>query len=453
MPTTKCEIVIQAGHQNTPDDKTGGSGPLGKEIDWTPIVADEAVRILRAAAVDALKLDASIKGTSHRWECAIAVSVHFDDPDDGVSGASIGYPKPADKPVATAWKDFYKAIYPFGWMKDNFTSNLSGYYGYKYWNTTDGKFLIEFGDLGNTPQATWLKPRLKWLGALLAHFLSQRLGKGDVPMPPPFEETAPSDSHILSLAALPRLVRAGEKAGASRARRRAAPTGAGGLHPLEARDNENGGDGDHSRELVWRDLSKEDFLSRNRAILDGIIADCNALQETAAPRPLLLTRQEAWAVSYAEMGLDGRGRVDPAHRHSLGERGLLPLPENIRFWNGPQAPDPNTLLPLYENVEEFFLYLRNVKNHRYYANYYAHPGVVGHPDKEAYVTAAIVHGYFYSGNYPHGGRAPVRDILDGIAAGETIPEFMRGTGYVHEGSNILVNRQRNLEIGLRLANA
>ena len=47
-----CDVVIQAGHENTPDDRTGGEGPLGREIDWTPIVANEAVRLLKEAGVD-----------------------------------------------------------------------------------------------------------------------------------------------------------------------------------------------------------------------------------------------------------------------------------------------------------------------------------------------------------------------------------------------------------------
>jgi hypothetical protein len=34
-----CDVVVQAGHENTPDTMTGGEGPLGKEIDWTPVVA------------------------------------------------------------------------------------------------------------------------------------------------------------------------------------------------------------------------------------------------------------------------------------------------------------------------------------------------------------------------------------------------------------------------------
>jgi len=49
------DVFIQAGHENTPDNKTGGEGPLGNEIDWTPIVADEATRILRQAGISTIR--------------------------------------------------------------------------------------------------------------------------------------------------------------------------------------------------------------------------------------------------------------------------------------------------------------------------------------------------------------------------------------------------------------
>jgi hypothetical protein len=67
MPTKSCDILIQAGHENTPDGATGGEGPLGNEIDWTPIVANEAVAVLRAAGVNAVKEDASIKHTDRAF--------------------------------------------------------------------------------------------------------------------------------------------------------------------------------------------------------------------------------------------------------------------------------------------------------------------------------------------------------------------------------------------------
>jgi hypothetical protein len=180
------DVFIQAGHQNTPDDKTGGEGPLGNEIDWTPIVADEATRILRQAGVSTIREDASLKRPERRDErfrVKVAVFLHFDDPDQGETGSSIGFKGASDEPAASAWKKLYSKFFPFRFMPDNFTADEANYYGFKFTITTDAEFLIEFGDLGSLEQARWMKPRLKWMGALLAHFLSDRIGKGNVPLP------------------------------------------------------------------------------------------------------------------------------------------------------------------------------------------------------------------------------------------------------------------------------
>jgi Fungal chitosanase of glycosyl hydrolase group 75 len=191
------DVFIQAGHENTPDNKTGGEGPLGNEIDWTPVVADEATRILRAAGVSTIREDASLKRPERRMErfrVKTAVFLHFDDPDGGETGASIGFKGSSDEPAATAWKKLYSKFFPFRFMPDNFTADEQGYYGFKYTITTDAEFLIEFGDLNSLAQARWMKPRLKWMGALLAYFLSDRIGKGDVPLPEfPEEATDPHD--------------------------------------------------------------------------------------------------------------------------------------------------------------------------------------------------------------------------------------------------------------------
>jgi hypothetical protein len=190
MPTKDCDILIQAGHENTPDGATGGSGPLGNEIDWTPIVANQAVAILRAAGVNTIKEDASIKHTDRNYRCKLAVFVHFDDPDSGESGPSVGYDHDNDEPAASDWKKLYKEFFPFNetWRPDNFTEDEHHYYGFSHTFTSDAEFLIEFGDLNSMRQAEWLKPRLRWLGSLLAHFLSRRSGLGNVPKPAPFDE-------------------------------------------------------------------------------------------------------------------------------------------------------------------------------------------------------------------------------------------------------------------------
>src|SRR5438046_4217880 len=85
------DVFIQAGHQNTPDNKTGGEGPLGNEIDWTPIVADEATRILRSGGVSTIREDASLKRPERQQErlgVKITVCLHADDPDVGETGAA-----------------------------------------------------------------------------------------------------------------------------------------------------------------------------------------------------------------------------------------------------------------------------------------------------------------------------------------------------------------------------
>ncbi|HEX7516358.1 MAG TPA: hypothetical protein VF345_03625 [Chthoniobacterales bacterium] len=168
---------------------TGGTGPLGNEIDWTPVVANQAVAILKAAGVNAIKDDASIKHSDRNYQCKLAVFLHFDDPDSGESGPSVGYDHNSDADAAGKWKALYREFFPFDqtWRTDNFTEDEHYYYGFSHTFTSDAEFLIEFGDLNSRRQAEWMKPRLRWMGSLLAHFLSKRSGFGDVPKPAPFE--------------------------------------------------------------------------------------------------------------------------------------------------------------------------------------------------------------------------------------------------------------------------
>jgi hypothetical protein len=179
-----ADVLIQAGHEGRRVGATGASGPLGDEIEWTPIVADEATAVLRAAGVSVIREKAEFSG---RYNVRIAVFIHFDGADDVcVSGASIGYDDSTDKPAADEWKALYSRYWPFRWMNDNFTRNLSHYYGFGFANTSDAELVVELGEISCLEQAQWLKPRLEWLGQLLAHFISKRINKGDIPDPGPF---------------------------------------------------------------------------------------------------------------------------------------------------------------------------------------------------------------------------------------------------------------------------
>src|SRR6516162_1243804 len=183
-----CDVVIQAGHEDTPDHRTGGEGPLGKEIDWTPVVANEAVRILTDAGVDAVKETAHIKVTRQQYRCKLAIFVHFDAPDSGESGPSLGYDHDSDADAADEWKGLYKEFFPFNdtWLRDNATVDEQHYYGFEFTDTSDAEFVVELGDLTSLRQAEWLKPRLTWLGQLLAYFVSNRIGQGGLQKPDAF---------------------------------------------------------------------------------------------------------------------------------------------------------------------------------------------------------------------------------------------------------------------------
>jgi hypothetical protein len=50
--------------------------------------------------------------------------------------------------------------------------------------------VIELGEITYPAQQAWLAVRLHWLGAVLAHFISALIGKGNVPSPEPYTAKA-----------------------------------------------------------------------------------------------------------------------------------------------------------------------------------------------------------------------------------------------------------------------
>jgi hypothetical protein len=191
-PTTApivVDVVVSAGHEGRPEScarypkhhcNLGANG----EREWTPIVADEATRILRAHGVNVARLPADFDGD---YQADAAVFIHFDGNDKPCStGASIGYRNDLDKPAADAWRALYSSYIPFRFMPDNFTGGLHHYYGFRQVQTPDGALVLELGELTCPSGKAWLAPRLQWEGALIAYFLSQRIGKGNVPNPGAF---------------------------------------------------------------------------------------------------------------------------------------------------------------------------------------------------------------------------------------------------------------------------
>jgi hypothetical protein len=65
----RADVFIQAGHEGRTEGATGAVGPLGNEIDWNPVVADEATRILKEAGVSVIREDETLDDV---YEVALA---------------------------------------------------------------------------------------------------------------------------------------------------------------------------------------------------------------------------------------------------------------------------------------------------------------------------------------------------------------------------------------------
>lgn len=180
------EVVISAGHEGRPQScarfpaRRCNLGANGERA-WTPIVADAATRVLRAHGVRVARLPADFVLD---YAVRTAVFIHFDGAVPPCSSAaSIGYPSPRERSAARSWRGLYGRYFPFGFRPDNFTVGLREYYAYRQVRASDGDFVLELGEISCPAQRAWLRPRLRWEGALIAYWVSRLIGKGDVPLP------------------------------------------------------------------------------------------------------------------------------------------------------------------------------------------------------------------------------------------------------------------------------
>ncbi len=180
------DVLISAGHEGRPAScarypkRACNLGARG-EIDWTPVVADEATRVLRAHGVSVAREPADFDGS---YAVDAAVFIHFDGSASPCSsGASIGYHQAKFKPAAQEWRTLYSRYFPFGFQPDDFTNSLRDYYAFRQVDARDASLVLELGELTCERQRAWLGPHLQFDGQLIAYFLSRLIGKGDVPLP------------------------------------------------------------------------------------------------------------------------------------------------------------------------------------------------------------------------------------------------------------------------------
>ena len=206
----------------------------------------------------------------------------------------------------------------------------------------------------------------------------------------------------------------------------------------------------------WQGLGKPAFMSQNKSEFSALIDTVNgALRDTYGSSFVPLSLLDMYVIVYCEAGFRN-GVIDPDAAHSLGERGLLPLPSNLSFWMGSAAPAHDQLLSLPENVTFYGHYLGHVKNKAVrssdvgmlYRDLFAANQIVDSPVRQAKLLAGIIHGYFLDQNYRGGRRADLDQLLTSYRSDVDIDRMLSGSGYVHDGTGILRNRQRNIDAAL-----
>ncbi len=177
----RADVLVSAGHEGRPascrrfPQHRCNLGAAGERA-WTPIVADEVTRDLRARGITVVRRPADFTG---RYVVSAAVFIHFDGAAKAcTSAASVGYPRASDASGAERWRALYGRYWPFGFMPDNFTPGLRRYYAYRQVRASEGSFVIELGELTCPAQHAWLAAHLRFEGDMLAAFLAELLGKG-----------------------------------------------------------------------------------------------------------------------------------------------------------------------------------------------------------------------------------------------------------------------------------
>ena len=166
-------VFIQEGHVGRLTGNIGSVHRGIKEMDWNHLVGEEVQRILEKEGIDVATSGARIPVTN----ATIAVALHFDGSEKPCStGASIGHDGSyASRSMARRWKQEYSSFFPFKWHRDNFTPNLSDYYGFSRVSTTKGFLVLELGEITCDEQMDWLKPKLNQVASKIAHFIIKEL--------------------------------------------------------------------------------------------------------------------------------------------------------------------------------------------------------------------------------------------------------------------------------------
>src|SRR5688572_10719057 len=144
-------VVVQKGHCFR---KSGATG-THREQEYTNLVGDGLANALRERGH---VVHIVLADSAYPYPASDAfIALHCDGSSNSARrGASVGYANENGKRLASAWKRAHqRAGYGGGFLPDNYTAALSGYYGYGRARATY-EFLAEHGTTTNVTDVTWL---------------------------------------------------------------------------------------------------------------------------------------------------------------------------------------------------------------------------------------------------------------------------------------------------------
>lgn len=146
---TEYDVIIQAGHYNRKTGKTGGTGKYVTEQQVAAFVAQSVRQQLSNTDIRLLIIDAD--NFSKPLKTKIFLSLHTDSSANPCSvGPSVGIAGGSDRKgmhsIALALA-ITLGIDPEEFMKDNYTTNLSGYYAYKRVSSSYIEGVLEMSEL------------------------------------------------------------------------------------------------------------------------------------------------------------------------------------------------------------------------------------------------------------------------------------------------------------------
>lgn len=151
-------VVVQRGHVPRTSGSTGAPGEQQFAIDTAALLAP----MLRSMGHTVRVIDADEPRS--RYAGNVFVSIHYDSSgSSSASGASVGYQNSHGQRFAQAWKSAYAdAGWTRGFRPDNYTANLSQYYGVREAIAAGNLFAIitESGFQTNAQDRAMMTPEL-----------------------------------------------------------------------------------------------------------------------------------------------------------------------------------------------------------------------------------------------------------------------------------------------------